>query len=218
LKDKYKLTQEENRFVAAKNLVNMVYSNSKFEGVAATLAQTQTIINGMSVSGISIDDVEVIVDLKNAFSYIIEHDEPYTLKTSQALNRIVSKNDGMYPGEIRTGNVEIGGMDFVPGIPNVYEMQKQITELMMSDLTLTEKSLRLMYEMMRAQLFWDGNKRTAIIAANYLLINGGGGIINISINQLEKFNTLLRNFYTTGQLDELLQWTYDDCIYGIDYD
>lgn len=62
--DKFHLTKEQNRRFAKKNLVRLVFTNSRFEGVNTTLPQTQTIIDGMSPAGVSIDDSNVIVQLK----------------------------------------------------------------------------------------------------------------------------------------------------------
>lgn len=89
--------------------------------------------------------------------------------------------------------------------------------MMHAQLSDTEKALRIMYDIMRQQLFWDGNKRTATLSANYILINAGAGILNISEQQLEKFNDLLSADYESGDVAEILNWTYDNCIYGIEY-
>lgn len=66
-----------------------------------------------------------------------------------------------------------------------------------------------MYYIMRQQIFWDGNKRTAVLSANYILINAGAGIININENQLEEFNKLLSGYYESDQDTAIMQWTYD---------
>ncbi|RKM11587.1 hypothetical protein D6D59_02580 [Moraxella catarrhalis] len=48
--------------------------------------------------------------------------------------------------------------------------------------------------MMRHQLFWDGNKRIAMICANYELIMAGCGMLNINENQLETWHIYIFNF------------------------
>lgn len=63
--DKFHLTKEQNRCFAKKNLVRLVFTNSRFEGVNTILLQTQTIIDSMSAAGVSIDDSNVIVQLKS---------------------------------------------------------------------------------------------------------------------------------------------------------
>lgn len=62
--DKYSFTQDQNRRFAKMNLTRLVFTNSRFEGVNTTLPQTQTIIDGLGVDGVPIDDINVIVQLK----------------------------------------------------------------------------------------------------------------------------------------------------------
>ena len=50
--DKFHLTKEQNRCFAKKNLVRLVFINSRFEGVNTTLPQTQTIIDSVSPAGV----------------------------------------------------------------------------------------------------------------------------------------------------------------------
>ena len=66
-KDKFNLTTEQNKRLARSNLVKLVYVNSRFEGLTTTLPQTQTIIDGLGVDGVSIDDINVIVQLKRGW-------------------------------------------------------------------------------------------------------------------------------------------------------
>lgn len=55
-----------------------------------------------------------------------------------------------------------------------------------------------MYYAMRTQIFWDGNKRTALIAANYIMLLNGNGILHIDETKLEYWNELLSEFYETN--------------------
>lgn len=65
--DKFHLTKEQNRRFAKKNLVRLVFTNSRFDRLNITLPQTQTIIDGMSAADVSIDDIKVIVQLKRGW-------------------------------------------------------------------------------------------------------------------------------------------------------
>lgn len=64
LADKYHMTKDQNRRFARSNLTKLVHTNARFEGVNTTMPQTQTIIDGLGVDGVSIDDINVIVQLK----------------------------------------------------------------------------------------------------------------------------------------------------------
>ena len=55
----------------------------------------------------------------------------------------------------------------------------------------------MMLYLMRTQPFYDGNKRTAMIAANQIMIQNGKGIISIPIEQQVTFREMLIDFYDT---------------------
>lgn len=74
-----------------------------------------------------------------------------------------------------------------------------------------------MYCAMRGQFFYDGNKRTAIISANYMFLKKGRGILVIHENDLETWNELLTEFYETNNDEAIIKWTHENCIFGIDY-
>lgn len=79
----------------------------------------------------------------------------------------------------------------------------------------TERAIESMLYGMRAQLFWDGNKRTSTICANKIMIENGVGIIKVPDNKLEEFHRLLSDFYTTNDRMKIKQFIWDECIDGI---
>lgn len=79
----------------------------------------------------------------------------------------------------------------------------------------TERAIESMLYGMRAQLFWDGNKRTSTICANKIMIENGVGIIKVQDNKLEEFHRLLSDSYTTNDRTKIKQFIWDECIDGI---
>jgi prophage maintenance system killer protein len=69
----------------------------------------------------------------------------------------------------------------------------------------------------RRQLFWDGNKRTALLAANKLLVQNGSGILTISESVMAQFNDLLSTYYETGDGLALKKFLYDRGVSGIEF-
>ena len=219
--DKFNLTQEQNRRFAKKNLVRLVFTTSRFEGLNTTLPQTQTIIDGMSAAGVSIDDTNVIVQLKRGWQYVIRESKPLSLNIEQNINLLVARYDSLDPGSFRTGNVtvELGNSngEWQPPEINLDQERKFFDELMQKDTSITDKAMTLMYHNMINQLFWDGNKRTATLAANKLMIDNGAGLINVPLNKWYKWNELISEFYLTGKMDKLKDWTYENGIQGIEF-
>ena len=64
--------------------------------------------------------------------------------------------------------------------------------------------------------FWDGNKRTSIIVANKILISNGKGILTIKDENLKEFNEKLTEFYNTNESEEIEEFLYNKCLYGIE--
>lgn len=219
--DKFNLTQEQNRRFAKKNLVRLVFTTSRFEGLNTTLPQTQTIIDGMGAAGVSIDDTNVIVQLKRGWQYVIRESKPLSLNIEQNINLLVARYDSLDPGSFRTGNVtvELGNSngEWQPPEINLDQERKFFDELMPKDTSITDKAMTLMYHNMINQLFWDGNERTATLAANKLMIDNGAGLINVPLNKWDKWNELISEFYLTGKMDKLKDWTYENGIQGIEF-
>ncbi|MBO0992279.1 Fic family protein [Bacillus sp. SD088] len=218
-KDKYNLNDRESRFLLKKSIVALIHSTSRLEKVSTTFPQTKTIVEGMSVSGISMDDIQVILNLKNAYQYVLKlsNDEKFDLSIACKINSFISYNESLEWGVLRTGQVGIHGVDYIPAIPIESKVVSTIQNILHSETSWTYKALKYMYYAMRAQLFWDGNKRTAIVSANTIMMLSGVGIVNISEEQLENWNQLLTEFYETNNDERIIQWTYDHCIHGIDY-
>ena len=219
ISNKYNLNEREAKFLLKKSIVGLIHSASRLEKVNTTFPQTKTIVEGMSVSGISMDDVQVILNLKNAYQYVLKlsGDTTFNLSTACKINSFISYNESLEWGVLRTGNVGIHGVDYTPAIPVESEVVSAINEIMSSEGSLTYKALKYMYYAMRTQLFWDGNKRTAIVSTNAIMMLDGLGIVNISEQQLEYWNQLLSEFYETNIDETIIQWTYDNCVHGIDY-
>ncbi|WP_338215753.1 Fic family protein [Lacticaseibacillus salsurivasis] len=216
--DKYHLTRDLNRRYARSNFDALVHTNSRFEGINTTLPQTQAIMRGLGVNGVSLDDSNTIVQIKRGWDYITQEDDPISLQIEQNINLIVAKYDALVPGELRSGQgaVDIGDEnDWVPPMIDEQAEEKWLTELMASDQSTTEKAMRLMYHDMRRQIFWDGNKRSATLAANKVMIDGGAGLINVPLTIWSEWNELIAVYYKNGEVKPLLDWTYAHAVQGV---
>lgn len=101
------------------------------------------------------------------------------------------------------------------------EVNTQFDEILKQDISGTEKALRLFLFISKNQIFWDGNKRTALIAANSIMFNHGAGLVSIPENKFMSFNELLSNYYNSSEdvgLEDILYFMYSDCIFGINFD
>lgn len=217
MKDKFSFSAKQNRKIAQANLARLCFVASRFEGVTATLAQTRQVVHGLDVEGVSPHDRNVIVQLKHGWDIVINNSGPLTFPLLKSLNRTIALHDSLDPGNLRTGagTVNTSRGEFIPTAVHPDKEQQFIRNLTNDDrCSTTDKALTLMYHLMRGQIFWDGNKRTALLAANKLMIVGGAGLINVPLDKWPRWNELIADYYFSGELSALKKWTYQNGIQG----
>ena len=220
--DKYHLSRKESVYLLKKNIVELVYNAGKFEGLNTTLLQTEEIIKCNRANNMAVDDVLTVVNLKRGFELLLNDVQEPLLETSKRINRIVAAEDALFPGEIRTGGVELSTIQgrYVPPMLTEDEVNNQYGEIMNQEISDTEKALRLFLFISKNQIFWNGNVGTALLTANKIMFSKGLGLLSIPESVFAKFNELLSMYYNSNQSsDELkiLSFIHEECIYGIRY-
>lgn len=211
------MTQEENIFLAKRNLVDTIWKSANLEGVNVTFPETQMIIDGFSIANKSIDDLTVILNLKRAWQYLFETiNEKVNLSYIQDFNRLVGRDLVYRSGFLRTANIKISGTTYRPNLPVDYEVRSNIEKFLNND-DKKEAALALMLYIMRSQLFFDGNKRTAMLIANKILIENGLGILAVRQENLNEFFTKLTKFYESGSNEEIKAFCKEECIETVSF-
>lgn len=214
--DKYNLTPEQSIFLAKKKWDENVYCGMKMENRAVTFPQTRTILNGVNVPNVLIDDIQAILNMRDAWKFLLSTvNEPVTLEYMCKLNEYIARNEALEWGKLRTGTVGISGTEYVPPIPKQEQVEQELEEILNTDTSSTEKALSAFVWGTRGQFFWDGNKRTSLTLANKILIASGSGILTITDKYMEQFNILLLDYYNTGKSGELKKFLYENAIQGI---
>ncbi len=215
--DKYTLTPEQSLFLAKKKWDENVYCGMRMENRAVTFPQTQTILNGVNVPNVQLDDIQAILNMRDAWRYLMQTvSEPLTVEYLCKLNDFIARNEALEWGKLRSGNVGISGTAYKPPVPVYENVRTELESILTADTTATEKALNVFVWGARSQLFWDGNKRTSLTAANKLLVSSGNGILTITDSCMEQFNTLLLDYYNTGEPEQLKQFLYDNAVQGIE--
>jgi Fic family protein len=214
--DKYTMTAEENVFLAKRKLVDNIYHSARLEGCNVTFPETQTILEGVNVGSVSLDDIQTILNLRDAWRFLLSDLAlPLNVDYLCALNGYVSRNESLEWGKLRTGNIGIGGTNYRPAIP-VRETVTAELERLLDIGCVTERAIEIFLWGCRAQLFWDGNKRTSALAANSILIRNGAGILTVRDEHLLEFNKLLLDYYNTGEKDAIKRFLYETSITGLE--
>lgn len=180
--------------LAKRNIVDLIYKEAKIEGINVTYPQTAQLYENHSVNGLTIEDVIKVNNLKHAWQFIFDTlDEPVTLQYVSHVNYLVEVGLRHDCGELRTYPVSIGGTTWKPEMPD-----KELASEMIAQLSKDNNALMLCAYLMRAQLFSDGNKRTAQIVANKMLISSQQGILAIPPDRIADFFNVLISFYETN--------------------
>ena len=215
--DRFHLTSEQSLFLAKKKWDENVYCGMKMENRAVTFPQTQTILNGVNVPNVQLDDIQAILNMRDAWKFLLGTvNEEVTFEYWCKLNEYIARNEALEWGKLRTGIVGISGTDYEPPIPNKEKTIEELKSILStSNASATDKALEAFVWGTRGQFFWDGNKRTSLMLANKILVSSGSGIMTITDKYMEQFNTILLNYYNTGKSEELKQFLYENAIQGM---
>lgn len=193
------------------DLVKVIYTSGRvFDGLRTNDLDTRSFLSSGSTEGISSKvDLDLLKDLKALAEHSIAHvGKPVDAEYLVSLNAQVTRSGPLYPGRLRTPEQRIGvGTRFGRHEPPALTREglQQLVDDALSSADPVENALGLFVDVARAQPFGDGNKRTALFAANTLLLGEGTDLL-LSIpydeedaSLAESFNELLARAYVFGE-------------------
>ena len=197
---------------AKRMIVDSIWREAHLEGINVTFPDTQEIFDGRLVANLNVNDVVTINNLKHAWQFILDTlDVDVNKQYISQLNHIIGSNLIQQAGEIRTTGVRITGTEWKPLIPSdesIAEMFNKINDIN----NPTDKALAAFSLIAKNQVFIDGNKRTAQLVANKLLIDSCSGIFSVPVEQKNDFGKHLVKFYETDDLDTFTHYLKDVCL------
>lgn len=207
------MLREDNIFYAKRNLVDSIWKEAHIEGINVTFPDTQEIVEGRSVSGLTVDEIFAINNLKHAWQFVFDTlDEPLDLDWICKLNRKVGEGGVVrYAGDLRTGMVRVAGSSYIPERPVPEAVSAHLEEIAAIE-DPVDRAVYMLAFIARAQMFNDGNKRTGQLAANKILIESGEGILAIPIEEKRTFGERLVAFYESADEAALCGFLKERCI------
>ena len=199
---------------AKRNLVDTIYKQAVLEGVAVTFLDTETIIEGGKINGVSADDIQKINNLKHAWQFVLD-DGVVTSKSDYSIlcliNRLVEEGFYYNAGKLRSVPISIGGTKWKPELPIESVVLEELNSILVEQ-DVYERAINALLFVTKKQLFIDGNKRTSVIFANHILISNGAGLIVIPENSVPEYKKLLIDYYETNQAEGIKQFLYGKCL------
>jgi len=202
---------------AKRHMVHAIYRQAVLEGVAVTFLDTETIIEGGITSNISANDIQKINNLKHAWQLIL--DEGVVLSPSDfhllcLINKLVEEGFYYNAGMLRSVPVSIGGTSWKPELPIESMVKEPLSEILRLE-DVYERAVCALLYVTKKQIFIDGNKRTAVIFANHVMISQGAGMIMIPEDLVPEYKRLLIKYYETDRNEDIKKFIYEHCLIKI---
>ena len=193
------------RQLAVRDMPALVYDAVNLEGVAMTLPEVQTLLDGITVGGHKISDQNMALNQAAAWKYLftLVAEDQFNVSKDVALSihSIAGKEEALEWGAFRTGNVTISGSEYEPPLSKELDnVWADIESEVAGCNDVYDMAITAFLRMARAQFFWDVNKRMGRFMMNGILLSHGFPIINVPAKRQQEFNQLMLDFYTTADM------------------
>jgi predicted transcriptional regulator len=156
--------------------IDLSWKSSQIEGNTYTLLETERLIREReTASGKTKEEATMLLNHKDAIDFIIanpDYLEPLTISKIEDIHSILTK-ELKIDKNIRKRRVGISGTNYKP-LDNkfqILEALKETCELVNSKHNVFERAILILVLISYIQPFVDGNKRTARIVSNAILMN-----------------------------------------------
>ncbi len=197
--------------LAEKERVSYVHNTAALEGNPMTYPEVQTLLEGITVGGRKLSDEQQILNQNASWSLLLDmiRNSKFNIdkETICALQFEVAKEEAIEWGKFRTAEVNIGGTNHKPPKSNELDQvfSSGITKIKEIKHPL-EKALVIFLFGAINQFFFDGNKRTARLMMNGILLDNGYPILNIKAEDKLEFNRQMIDFYDSSDATNVLQY------------
>jgi Fic family protein len=200
-------------------LPELIWSTAALEGNTFTLPEVKTLLDGVTVEGKKIEEEQQVLALQETFNRLDElvASESFHLdqSTSDGLHAIVARHEAIESGHFRGlgsatggGNVRLTTGDTVAGLPSD-QLANRFTGIVNAVGAEEDKRLAALTYFaaaIRAQFYFDGNKRTARMMASGVLMQNGYEAVYIPFERRLEYNRSLDELFTTNNATALMSF------------
>lgn len=174
----YSLTKSEYQKELERLAIDLSWKSSQIEGNTYSLLETERLLKDKETAeGKAKDEATMLLNHKDALEFINEDPSfvsPLTISGIEDIHSLLIKDLGV-DRNIRKSRVGISGTNYKP-LDNEFQIKealRDMCELVNNRECVFEKALLLLVLISYIQAFGDGNKRTARIISNAILISNG---------------------------------------------
>lgn len=197
--------------LAKRDLPVLVYDAVNLEGVAMTLPEVQTLLDGITVGGHKISDQNMALNQAKTWEYLFDLVNKGAFAFNKAialqLHKIAAQDEVLEWGKFRSGYVTIAGSNYEPPAPEDLDKRwLEIEQMVLAKTDVYDQAITAFLQMARAQFFWDVNKRMGRFMMNGILLSNGFPIINVPAKRQQEFNRLMLDFYVSDNMQPMNQF------------
>lgn len=185
--------------------VDLSWKSSQIEGNTYSLLETERLLNEkITTDGKSKDEATMLLNHKEALDFIIgdtKYVTPLTVSRIEDIHSILVRDLGI-DRNIRKRRVGISGTNYKP-LDNEFQIREALTdmcELVNGRASVFEKALLLLVLISYIQPFGDGNKRTARIISNAVLVANGHCPISFRTIDSVEYKKAMLLFYEQNNI------------------
>jgi Fic family protein len=201
-------------FRVGKLLPEFVYDAAALEDNPYTFPEVKTLLDGVTVGGHRLSDQQQVLNLAAGWKRLAElvRRGEFTLGKTVfcELNGLVAFEEALEWGRFRSGSVSIAGTTHKPPPP---ERLDELYPLGVATLGALSNALEqgIAFFLFGAlnQFFYDGNKRTARLMMNGVLLSAGLDAITIPAARKLEFNQKMLRFYDGKDGSEMTAFLLD---------
>lgn len=170
------LTENEYKKELERLAIDLSWKSSQIEGNTYSLLETERLLKEReTAAGKTKEEAVMLLNHKDAIDFIIEHSDyvnPISISKIEDIHSILTKELGV-ERNLRKSRVGISGTNYKP-LDNEFQIIEALEgacDLINKKQNIFEKALLTLLLLSYIQPFMDGNKRTARILSNAILMN-----------------------------------------------
>ena len=196
-------------FRVRKVLEGVVHDTVALEGNPFTLPEVKTLLEGVTVGGRRVEDERQVLNQAASWKALLAQAEAGTFALDKAnwcaLHHLVAREEALAWGAFRTGAVTIAGTSHEPpsweDLDAIFEAGRTV---LLAIPSLHERAIATFLFGALHQLFYDGNKRTARLMMNGILLAAGEDAISVPAARRLEFNEAMIRFYDSRDGTEMM--------------
>ncbi len=187
--------------------IDLSWKSGEIEGNTYTLLETEVLIKYKELAeGKKKEDAVMLLNHKDALDFIIAEPDylnPLKIRRIEDIHSLLVKNLDIEKN-IRIRGVGVGGTEYKPLSVHqqIVEVMQQMCDLVNTRKNVFEKALFILVLLSYIQAFRDGNKRTARIVSNAILMEYGYCPLSFRSVKASDYKKAMLLFYEQNNLTE----------------